>query len=32
MPSGPTGKVFGIDLSENMLAHAKDLLSNQGLH
>jgi len=28
---GPTGKVFGIDLSENMLAHAKDLLSSQGL-
>ena len=28
---GPSGKVFGIDLSENMLAHAKDVLSNQGL-
>ena len=28
---GPTGKVFGIDISENMLAHAKDVLSNQGL-
>ncbi len=28
---GPTGKVFGIDLSENMLAHARDLLSSKGL-
>ena len=28
---GPTGKVFGIDLSENMAARAKDLLSSQGL-
>jgi demethylmenaquinone methyltransferase/2-methoxy-6-polyprenyl-1,4-benzoquinol methylase len=28
---GPTGKVFGIDLSENMAAYAKDLLSSQGL-
>ena len=28
---GPTGRVFGIDISENMLAHAKDVLSNQGL-
>jgi len=28
---GTTGKVFGIDLSENMLAHAKELLSNQQL-
>jgi demethylmenaquinone methyltransferase/2-methoxy-6-polyprenyl-1,4-benzoquinol methylase len=28
---GRTGKVFGIDISENMLAHAKDVLSNQGL-
>jgi demethylmenaquinone methyltransferase/2-methoxy-6-polyprenyl-1,4-benzoquinol methylase len=27
---GPTGKVFGIDISANMLAHAKDVLSNQG--
>ena len=28
---GPTGRVFGIDLSENMLAHARDLLSSKGL-
>jgi demethylmenaquinone methyltransferase/2-methoxy-6-polyprenyl-1,4-benzoquinol methylase len=28
---GPTGKVFGIDISENMLAHARDLLINKGL-
>jgi demethylmenaquinone methyltransferase/2-methoxy-6-polyprenyl-1,4-benzoquinol methylase len=28
---GPTGRVFGIDISENMLAHAKDVLSNKGL-
>ena len=28
---GPTGTVFGIDISENMLAHAKDVLSNLGL-
>ena len=28
---GPTGKVFGIDLSENMLAHARDLLGKMGL-
>ena len=28
---GPTGRVFGIDISEKMLAHAKDVLSNQGL-
>jgi ubiquinone/menaquinone biosynthesis C-methylase UbiE len=27
----PGGKVFGIDLSENMLAHAKDLLTGKGL-
>ncbi|MHB1035493.1 MAG: class I SAM-dependent methyltransferase [Pirellulales bacterium] len=27
---GPTGKVFGIDLSENMLTHAKGLLSGKG--
>ena len=28
---GPTGRVFGIDLSENMLAHARDVLGNKGL-
>ena len=28
---GPTGKVFGIDLSENMLAQAKDLLERENL-
>ena len=28
---GPTGRVFGIDISENMLAHARDVLSNKGL-
>jgi ubiquinone/menaquinone biosynthesis C-methylase UbiE len=28
---GPTGKVFGIDISENMLAHARDLLTRKGL-
>ena len=28
---GPTGTVFGIDISENMLAHAIDVLSNEGL-
>ena len=28
---GPTGKVFGIDISENMLDHAKGVLSNEGL-
>ena len=28
---GPTGSVFGIDISENMLAHARDLLSSKGL-
>ncbi len=28
---GPTGRVFGIDLSENMLAQAKDLLGDNGL-
>ena len=28
---GPTGRVFGIDISENMLAHARDLPSNKGL-
>jgi demethylmenaquinone methyltransferase/2-methoxy-6-polyprenyl-1,4-benzoquinol methylase len=28
---GPTGRVFGIDLAENMLAHARDLLINKGL-
>ena len=28
---GPTGRVFGIDLSENMLAHARDLLDKKGL-
>jgi demethylmenaquinone methyltransferase/2-methoxy-6-polyprenyl-1,4-benzoquinol methylase len=28
---GPTGRVFGIDISENMLAHARDVLSNEGL-
>jgi len=28
---GPTGRVFGIDISENMLAHAMDVLSNEGL-
>jgi demethylmenaquinone methyltransferase/2-methoxy-6-polyprenyl-1,4-benzoquinol methylase len=28
---GPTGRVFGIDISDNMLAHARDLLSNKGL-
>jgi demethylmenaquinone methyltransferase/2-methoxy-6-polyprenyl-1,4-benzoquinol methylase len=28
---GPTGSVFGIDISENMLAHAMDVLSNEGL-
>ena len=28
---GPTGRVFGIDISENMLAHARDLLSGKGL-
>jgi demethylmenaquinone methyltransferase/2-methoxy-6-polyprenyl-1,4-benzoquinol methylase len=28
---GPTGRVFGIDISENMLAHAKDLLGGKGL-
>lgn len=28
---GPTGKVFGIDISESMLAHARDLLTGKGL-
>ncbi len=28
---GPTGKVFGIDISENMLDHARGVLSNKGL-
>ncbi len=28
---GPTGKVFGIDLSENMLAHAQGLLEQENL-
>jgi ubiquinone/menaquinone biosynthesis C-methylase UbiE len=28
---GPTGKVFGIDISENMLDRAKDLLKQKGL-
>jgi demethylmenaquinone methyltransferase/2-methoxy-6-polyprenyl-1,4-benzoquinol methylase len=28
---GPTGKVFGIDISENMLAQAKDLLGRENL-
>ncbi len=28
---GPTGRVFGIDISQNMLAHAKDLLIGKGL-
>ena len=28
---GPTGRVFGIDISENMLAHARDVLGNKGL-
>jgi demethylmenaquinone methyltransferase/2-methoxy-6-polyprenyl-1,4-benzoquinol methylase len=28
---GPTGKVFGIDLSENMLAHAQELLEREHL-
>ena len=27
---GPTGRVFGIDLSENMLAQAKELLGDNG--
>ena len=26
---GPKGKVFGIDLSENMLAHAQELLGTR---
>lgn len=28
---GPTGKVFGIDISENMLAQARELLQREGL-
>jgi demethylmenaquinone methyltransferase/2-methoxy-6-polyprenyl-1,4-benzoquinol methylase len=28
---GPTGRVFGIDISEKMWTHARDVLSNQGL-
>lgn len=28
---GPAGRVFGLDLSENMLAQAQELLENQGL-
>ncbi len=28
---GPTGRVFGIDIAENMLAHARDLLTSKGL-
>lgn len=28
---GPSGKVFGIDISENMLGRARNLLSNAGL-
>jgi ubiquinone/menaquinone biosynthesis C-methylase UbiE len=28
---GPTGMVFGIDISENMLAQARDVLSSKGL-
>jgi ubiquinone/menaquinone biosynthesis C-methylase UbiE len=28
---GPTGRVFGIDISENMLAQTRDLLRNKGL-
>ncbi len=28
---GPTGQVFGIDLSENMLAQARELLQKEGL-
>ncbi len=28
---GPAGKVFGIDISENMLTHAKNLLIGKGL-
>ena len=28
---GPTGKVFGTDLSENMLAHAQGLLEQENL-
>ena len=28
---GPTGKVFGIDISEKMLDHARGVLSNKGL-
>ena len=28
---GPTGKVFGIDLWENMLDHARSVLSNKRL-
>ena len=29
--AGPMGRVFGIDISEKMLAHAKDLLTAKGL-
>lgn len=29
---GPSGKVLGVDLSENMLALAETLLRNEGLH
>ncbi len=29
--AGPTGKVFGIDISENMLAQATELLEREGL-